>query len=136
MTDRQPISSGGPLESVVGYSRAVRVGNRVLVAGTAPQWPDGHVDPDPERQARRCFEIIGDALAAAGAAWADVVRTRVYVVDGSDFGAVSAVHHEHFHDVRPASTAVVVKALLDPAWKVEVEVEAVIRGMGGPAVGD
>jgi enamine deaminase RidA (YjgF/YER057c/UK114 family) len=126
VTDRQLISSGGPLEPIVGYSRAVRVGDRVFVAGTAPQWPDDAVDPDPEVQTRRCFEIIGTALDEAGATFADVVRTRMYLVDAADFAAVSGVHAEHFRDVRPASTALVVKALLNPAWKVEIEVEAVI----------
>ena len=96
------------------------------MAGTAAQWPDDRVEPDPEAQTRRCFEIIGDALEAAGASFADVVRTRVYLVDSADFDAVSRVHGEHFHDVRPANTTVVVKALMNPAWKVEVEVEAVI----------
>ncbi len=98
----------------------------MFVAGTAPQWPDDTVDPDPAVQARRCFEIIGAALDQAGATFADVVRTRVYLVDSADFDAVSGVHGEHFHDIRPANTTVVVKALLNPAWKVEIEVEAVI----------
>ena len=126
VTDRQLISSGGPWELIVGYSRAVRVAERVFVAGTAAQWPDDTVDPDPEVQARRCFEIIGAALHEAGASFGDVVRTRVYLVDGSDFDAVSKVHRELFHDVRPANTTVVVKSWLNPAWKVEIEVEAVI----------
>lgn len=125
MEGRQLISSGSPWEIVVGYSRAVRVDDRVVVAGTAPQWPDGHVDPDPAAQARRCFEIIDDALASAGASFADVVRTRVYLVDAADFGPISAVHGEIFTDIRPANTTVVVAALLDAEWKVEIEVEAI-----------
>jgi enamine deaminase RidA (YjgF/YER057c/UK114 family) len=125
MDGRQLISSGSPWELVVGYSRAVRVGPRVVVAGTAPQWPDGTVDPDPAAQARRCFEIIGDALTVAGAAFADVVRTRIYLVDAADFTAISAVHGEIFRDVRPANTTLVVAALLNEAWKVEIEVEAI-----------
>lgn len=123
---RQRISSGSPWELVVGYSRAVRVGDRVVVAGTAAQWPDGTVDPDPGVQARRCFEIIGEALDRSGATFDDVVRTRIYLVDADHFGAVAEVHGEHFSEVRPANTTVVVAALLDPAWKVEIEVEAVI----------
>jgi enamine deaminase RidA (YjgF/YER057c/UK114 family) len=126
MAERQRVSSGSPWELVVGYSRAVRVGDRVVVAGTAPQAPDGHVDPDPAQQARRCLEIIAVALGDAGASLADVVRTRIYLVDAADFDAVSRVHGEAFADVRPANTTVVVAALLDPAWKVEIEAEAVL----------
>ena len=122
---RQLISSGGPYELIVGYSRAVRVGDRIFVAGTAPQWPDGHVDPSPMVQARRCFEIIEAALREAGATLADIVRTRVFLVDAHDFDEIGAVHGELFADTRPANTTLVVKALLDPAWKVEIEVEAV-----------
>jgi enamine deaminase RidA (YjgF/YER057c/UK114 family) len=124
--DRQLVSSGSPWELVVGYSRAVRVGDRLFVAGTAPQWPDGTVDPDPEAQARRCFEIIGAALREAGAKWDDVTRTRVYLVDANDFNAVGKVHGEIFGQVRPANTTVVVQALLNPEWKCEIEVEAVL----------
>lgn len=126
MDGRQRISSGSPYELTVGYSRAIRVANRVVVAGTAPQWPDSTVDPDPAVQARRCFEIIGAALADAGATFADVVRSRVYLIDAADFAPISMVHGEIFNDVRPANTTVVVAALLDPKWKVEIEVEAVI----------
>ena len=126
MDGRQRISSGSPYELTVGYSRAIRVANRVVVAGTAPQWPDSRVDPDPAAQARRCFEIIGAALAEAGATFADVVRSRVYLIDAADFAPISMVHGEIFNDVRPANTTVVVAALLDPKWKVEIEDEAVI----------
>ena len=126
MDGRQLISSASPWELVVGYSRAVRVGARVVVAGTAPQWPDERVEADPAVQARRCFEIIGEALAAAGASFGDVVRTRVYLVDAADFTPISEVHGEIFRDIRPANTTLVVAALLDPAWKVEIEVEAVV----------
>lgn len=122
--DRQRISSGSPWELVVGYSRAVRFGERIVVAGTAPQWPDETVDPDPGAQARRCLEIIGEALEEAGASFADVVRTRMYLVDVGDFTAISEAHGEVFRDIRPANTTVVVAALLNPAWKVEIEVEA------------
>jgi enamine deaminase RidA (YjgF/YER057c/UK114 family) len=132
MADRQRVSSGSPWELVVGYSRAVRVGDRVVVAGTAPQSPDGRVDPDPAQQARRCLAIIAEALDAAGASLADVVRTRVYLVDPADFDAVSGVHGETFGDVRPANTTIVVAALLDPAWKVEIEAEAVLDSDHAP----
>lgn len=123
--ERRSVSSGNPMEQAVGYSRAVRVGDRVVVSGTCAVWPDGSVDPDPGVQARRALAIIGEALAAAGAAVADVVRTRIYVVDAADFPAVAAAHREVFGDVRPACTGVVVQALLDPRWKVEIEAEAV-----------
>ena len=89
-TDGSSSPRGRPYELTVGYSRAVRVGDRVVVAGTAPQWPDGTVDPDPAAQARRCFEIIGQALEDAGASFADVVRTRVYLVDAADFAPISS----------------------------------------------
>ncbi len=131
MEGRQNISGGSAYEPVMGYSRAVRVGDRVVVAGTAPQWPDGLVDPDAGVQARRCFEIIEAALTEAGASFADVVRTRVYLVTAADFDAVAAVHGEVFRDIRPANTTVVVARLLNPAWRLEVEVEAVITGSAG-----
>ena len=100
---RQRVASGSPYEPVVGFSRALRVGDRVLVSGTAPIWPDGSCDPDPEAQAARCFEII---LAA----WEAVGRAH-----GAVFGAT-----------RPAATMVVVAALLDPRWRVEIEAEALL----------
>ena len=124
--ERQLISSGSPWELTVGYSRAVRFGSRVFVAGTAPKFDDGTCPSDAGMQARRCLEIIGEALETAGASFADVVRTRIYLIDAADFGAVGAVHGETFHDIRPANTTVVVAALLDAAWKVEIEVEAII----------
>jgi enamine deaminase RidA (YjgF/YER057c/UK114 family) len=111
---------------VLGYCRAVRTGSRVSVSGTAPSWPDGAIDADPEAQAVRSLEIIGAALAEAGATFADVVRTRVYLVDAADFDAVARAHGAVFGVIRPANTTVVVAALLNPAWKVEIEVEAVI----------
>ena len=126
MADVQRISSGSPFEPVMGYCRAVRVDDRIFVAGTAPSWPDGHVDPDAETQSRRCFEIIGRALEEAGASFRDVVRTRVYLVDAADFDAVARAHGEIFADIRPANTTLVVAALLNSAWKMEIEVDAVI----------
>jgi enamine deaminase RidA (YjgF/YER057c/UK114 family) len=130
--DRQLVSSGSPWESAVGYSRAVRVDRRVFVSGTAPQWPDGSVDPDVTAQARRCFEIISQALSDAGASLADIVRTRIYLVDVADFDAVRQVHGELLADVRPACTGVVVAALLDPRWRVEIEVDAVLASTASP----
>lgn len=124
--DRRRVSSGSPWEALVGFSRAVRVGDRVVVSGTAPIWPDGACDPDAGAQARRCLEIIVAALAEAGASAADVVRTRIYLTDPAAAEAVWAAHAQLFADVRPASTIVVVAGLLDPAWKVEIEAEAVV----------
>ncbi len=123
---RQLVSSGSPYEAPIGFSRAVRVGDHVVVAGTAPVWPDGHVDPDVERQAERCLEIMLAALREAGAAAADVIRTRAYLVSGGDWEAVGRAHGRAFGGVRPASTMVVVASLLDPRWKVEMEAEAII----------
>jgi enamine deaminase RidA (YjgF/YER057c/UK114 family) len=124
--ERRRVASGSPYEPVIGFSRAIRVGDRVLVSGTAPIWADGSVDPDPAAQMRRCLEIVAAALDEAGAAMTDVVRTRTYLVDAADGGAVGGVHGEVFGPVRPGSTMIVVAGLLDPRWKVEVEVEAVV----------
>jgi enamine deaminase RidA (YjgF/YER057c/UK114 family) len=124
--DRQRVASGSPFEPEIGFSRAFRVGNRVLVAGTAPVWPDGSCDPDPYVQAQRCLEIIVTALAEAGAKPEHVVRTRTFLTDAADWEAVGRAHGEVFRDVRPASTMVVAGGLLDPRWKVEIEAEAVI----------
>ena len=123
---RTNISSGSPFEPIMGYCRAVAVGDRVVVSGTAPSWPDGSIDPDPEVQATRCLDIIEGALTQAGAAMSDVVRTRVYLTDASVFEAVARAHGARFADIRPANTTVVVAALLNPAWFVEIEAEAVI----------
>ena len=124
--DRRRVSSGSPYEATIGFSRAVRIGDRVVVSGTAPIMPDGSVDPDPAAQAHRCFEIVARALAEAGATVPDVVRTRMYLVDAADAAVIGSVHGSVFGDVRPASTMIVVAGLLDPRWKVEVEVEAVV----------
>jgi len=119
------VSSGSPYEPVVGFSRAVRVGDRVFVAGTAPVMPGG-ADPPPDAygQTRRCLEIVEAALAEAGATLGDVVRTRTYLVDPSHFDGYAQAHGEAFGEVRPANTTVVAQ-LLDPRWLLEIEVEAV-----------
>ena len=126
MTDRQRVSSGSPYDAVIGFSRALRVGDRVLIAGTAPIWPDGSCDPDVTVQARRCLEIILAALAEGGASAADVIRTRIYLADARDAEAVSHVHGEVFGSIRPATTMVVVAALVDPRWRLEIEAEAIV----------
>jgi len=123
---RQRVTSSSPYEPTIGFSRAIRVGERVLVSGTAPIWPDGSCDPDPEIQARRCFEIILAALVEAGASREHVVRTRMFVTDPAWADAVGRAHGAVFGDVRPAATMVVVGTLLDSRWKVEIEAEAVV----------
>ena len=126
MTTRRHISSGSPWEPKIGFSRAVRVGDRVWSAGTGPIWPDGSCDNDPEVQARRCFEIALLALGRAGAAVRHVVRTRMYITDAADQDAIGRAHHAIFGAVRPAATMVVVAGLVDERWKVEVELDAFI----------
>jgi enamine deaminase RidA (YjgF/YER057c/UK114 family) len=127
-SERLRVASGSAYEPVIGFSRAIRVGDRVLVSGTAPIWPDGSCDPDPEVQAARCLEIIVAALAEAGAGPGDVVRTRTYLVDPADWEAVGRAHGAVFAEVRPASTMVVIVGMLDPRWRVEIEAEAVVSG--------
>ena len=105
----------------------MRVGERVIVAGTAPIWPDGEVDPDPGAQARRCLEIMLEALREAGGAPDDVVRTRMFITDADDADRVGEAHGEVFGEVRPAATMVVVAGLLDPRWKIEMELEALLE---------
>ena len=121
---RRRVSSGSPFEPTIGFSRAIRVGDRVLVSGTGPVGAD---DADPAGQMRRCLEIVEHALDEAGATLDDVVRTRMYLTDASDWEAVGRVHGEAFANVRPAATMVVVRALLDPRWTVEMEAEALLR---------
>ncbi len=126
-SDRVRISGASPYEDLYGFSRAVRVGNRILVSGTAPVEPDGSSTPgDAAAQARRCFAIILRAIGELGGSAADVVRTRMYIVDPADADAVGAVHGEVFGGVGPASTMVVVAALLRPEWRIEIEAEALV----------
>lgn len=123
---RQLISSGSAFEDRVGYSRAVRVDNRVWVAGTAPIMP-GDADPPAGayEQAKVCLGVIERALAEAGASLDDVVRTCIYVTDAAHIDEVGRAHGEAFARARPATTGVVV-GLLDPRWLVEIEAEAVV----------
>ncbi len=125
--ERQRVTSGGAYEPIFGYCRAVRVGNQIYVAGTAPQMPDG-ADPPPDSygQAMRCFEIIGAALAEAGAGFEHVVRTRVYITPQADFDEVGRAHGEIFKDIRPVNTTVVIAALVDPRWHLEIDLDAVV----------
>jgi enamine deaminase RidA (YjgF/YER057c/UK114 family) len=124
-TPRRRIASGSPYEPVIGFSRAVRAGERVLVAGTAPVWPDGSCDPDPQTQAARCLAIILGALAEAGAGPEHVVRTRVYATSADFFEEVARAHGEVFADIRPANAYIVVSGFVDPRWLVELEADAI-----------
>ena len=123
---RRNISSGSPYEPVIGFSRAVAVGHHVVVAGTAPVVPGGEPPGDAYGQARRCLEIIVEALRELGAGPEHVVRTRSYLVRAADWEEVGRAHGEVFGAVRPASTMVVVAGLLDPRWLVEIEADAVL----------
>src|SRR5262249_13908712 len=120
------VTSGSPFERPIGFSRAVRVGDRVVVAGTAPIVPGGEPPDGAYAQARRCLEIIVAALAEAGARPEDVVRTRIYLTNAEDWEEAGRAHGEVFAEIRPASTMLVVAALLDPRWVVEIEAEAVV----------
>jgi enamine deaminase RidA (YjgF/YER057c/UK114 family) len=125
--ERKVVSAQSSFADVVGYSRAVRVGSHVFVAGTAPIMADRSDPPfDPYNQAARCLEIIVDALKEVGAAPEHVVRTRIYLTDADDIDEVGRAHGEVFKDVRPVTTALVVRALLDPRWVVEIEAEALV----------
>jgi enamine deaminase RidA (YjgF/YER057c/UK114 family) len=125
--ERSTVPAVSPYADLVGYSRAVRVGPHVHVAGTAAIMPGG-ADPPPDAygQTRRCLEIISDALRELGATPADVVRTRVFLTSAADAEEVGRAHGEVFGEVRPASAFVVVAALLDPRWLVEIEADAVV----------
>lgn len=123
---RRLIEGTSPFEPIVGFSRAVVAGDRVYVSGTAPIPPDGSPPPeDAYAQARLCLELIGAALERAGAGFDDVVRTRIYLSDRSHWEGVARAHGEVFGEVRPAST-MVVAMLLDPAWTVEIDAEAIL----------
>lgn len=120
---RTNISGESPYEPIIGFSRAVRVGNAIHVSGTGPVGAD---NKDAAGQTRRIFEIAQQALHKAGASFEHVVRTRIYLTHAEDWEAVGRVHGEFLGKVRPATTMVVVAALLNPAWRIEIEFDAVI----------
>jgi enamine deaminase RidA (YjgF/YER057c/UK114 family) len=125
--ERRLVSSGSPYEPVMGFSRAVRVGPHVAVAGTAPIMPNGAEPPtDAYGQTRRCLEIILAALHEAGAAPEHVVRTRVFATRAEDFQDVARAHGEVFADIRPANAYIVVRGFVDPRWLVELEADAIV----------
>ncbi len=123
------VSSGSPYEPIIGFSRAVRVGNIVAVAGTTAGSSGKPVAKgDPAAQTHAILETIAKALAEAGASLKDVVRTRVYLVDMAHFDAVGRVHGEFFGDIRPANSTLQVSAFVNPDYLVEIEADAVISG--------
>lgn len=125
---KRHVRSGSRYEEMYGFARGLRIGNRVEIAGTAPIPPDGEpVATTAYEQMLRCGEIAIVALTQLGATASDVVRTRMYITDTDDADAIGRAHRELFGDAAPAATMVVVAALLDPAWKVEIEVEAEVR---------
>lgn len=124
--ERRLISGHSPYEPVAGFSRAVVAGGEVHVAGTAPIPAEGDPPEGAYEQMRLCLALVGDALARAGAGFGDVVRTRIYLTDAADWNEVARAHGEVFAEIRPAATAVVVKDLLDPRWRVELEAEATL----------
>lgn len=130
--DRELISNGNPMEAVVGFSRAVRVGPFVSIGGTAPVDRDGNTVGvgDVALQTRQCLEIIKAALESAGAGLGDVVRTRVILTDITTWKAAIDVRKEYFRDVRPVDTIMAVDRFVNPEWLVEIEADAVIAGWG------
>ena len=127
-TNRKNISSGAPWESIVGYSRAVRIGNHIWVSGTTATDENGKIVGvgDAAAQTRYALQKIGRALEEAGVTFADVVRTRTFVTDISQWEAIGRVHGEYFGDIRPAATMVEVRKLIDPDHLVEIEVDAFV----------
>ena len=128
MTDRKLVSSGSYLKPIIGFSRAVRVGNTISVGGTAPIAAGGGTAAkgDVYGQARRCFEIIGKALADAGARFEHVTRTRILLTDMALWDAAAKAHAEIFADIRPVTTVMAVKGFVDPDWLIEIEVDAIV----------
>ena len=121
------VSGASPYEVTIGFARAVRVGDRIIVSGTAPVEPDGTSTPgDARAQAARCLAIIVAAIEELGGSARDVVRTRMFLTDPADADAVGAAHRAIFAEIRPASTMLVVARLLRPEWRVEIEAEAVV----------
>jgi enamine deaminase RidA (YjgF/YER057c/UK114 family) len=125
---RELVLNGNPMEEIVGFSRAVRVGPWISVGGTAPVGPDGKTVGlgDAARQAERCFEIIGDALERAGSGWQDVVRTRLILTDIDDWKKVIDVRKKYCVAAKPVDTNMQITRFVNPEWLVEVEVDAVI----------
>lgn len=124
LMERKNISGSSPYEPIIGFSRAVRIGNTIHVSGTGPVGAD---NADAASQTRHVLGIIQKVLADAGASLSDVVRTRMYLTRAEDWEEIGKVHGEFFGSVRPAATMVVVAKLLNPSWRVEIEADAVLR---------
>jgi enamine deaminase RidA (YjgF/YER057c/UK114 family) len=125
--NRQNVSSGSPYEPLIGISRASRIGNFIAVSGTAPIGPEGKTVGigDPTMQARRCIEIIQEALQKVGAELTDVIRTRLILTRINDWKVIAEVHGEYFKDIRPACTILEVSRFVNPEWLVHIEVDAI-----------
>lgn len=125
---RKLVGSGSPFEGQIGFSRAVRAGGHISVAGTAAIGPDGRIVGvgDVYRQTVRCLEIVADALAQAGAGMEHVVRTRIMLTDMESWRDAARAHGEVFAGIRPACTFVEVSGFIDPEWRVEIEVDAIV----------
>ena len=128
MSERTNFSGTSPFESVIGFSRAVRVGQHVMVSGTGPVGCD---DADVAGQTDQCLTIIAGVLKEAGTSFEHVVRSRIYLTDRNDWEAVARVHGKFFSLIRPAATMVIVAGLLDPRWKIEIEVDALVTEQQG-----
>ena len=126
MKDRQRVSTGSPFEPIIGISRAVRIGRLIAVTGTAPLGPDGKTVAvgDAAAQARRCLEIIREALEKLGSGLGHVYRTRILLTRIEDWERVARVHGQFFSDIRPANTVMQVVRFIDPEWLVEIEADA------------
>jgi len=123
MSERTNIPGTSPYEPVIGFSRAVRVGRHVMVSGTGPVGAD---DLGPAEQAEQCLTIIAGVLKEAGTSFEHVVRTRMFLTDREDWEAVARIHGKFFSIIRPAATMIIVSGFIDPRWKVEIEVDALI----------
>lgn len=122
-SERQNIPGTSPYETIIGFSRAVRIGNHIMVSGTGPIGCD---DDDVAAQTDQCLTIIAAVLKEAGSSFEHVIRTRIYLTSADDWEAAGRVHGKFFSLIRPAATMVVVSALIDPRWKVEIEVDALM----------
>ncbi|EKF42520.1 endoribonuclease L-PSP [Nitratireductor indicus C115] len=131
--DRELISNGNPMEAIVGFSRAVRVGPFISIGGTAPVGLDGKTVGvgDVAVQTRQCLEIIKAALEQAGSSLSDVVRTRVILTDIENWRSAIDVRKEYFKDIRPVDTIMAIKRFVNPEWLVEIEADAIVAGWQG-----